>query len=983
MTAGTAETCSAKGPGPSDDQTRRHFQYRCCNNCDGRALPVIETEWDTTVCGNCRNGDFLAGPLMNKQQADDFNITHQPADTAGSSRGSSYTSYAYDSSYMYGSSYDSESEAMSDYDLEFIDGPASLSQIAKEDTVSCPLQQQLLLASEAWSIPFPLPFPTLTKPQSSYIDMDDFLLQKETSVAGRMFIHYVPDEDTDLGDFRKVLRTGRYASLHSLPDGWTRDEGEPLLNAMIAGSVSEETWNRLTQRQEPMTRIGRTDGDPVTQAIANTYVVAEGSDPFRPALDLDAAYRMRKYMAEHCESYEPLPLEHIEGQPRPRVVRYGCYKEESPKGARNAFATDLSLDAFDKLDTISDQIYWHACCNNKLVCNKAGWICIRKFLRHFRGRSFIHHDGDSKRPIGSEHLENLTFELLMYVFHTQRYYRFEVLGVVNGRMDYLIENHMFKNPKWADPHYWQTSYCYTKTVPFAFRAAMNHMLPIDPDRAFRTVTLDDLKLYGLQSLCVMVDKRAFHRGQWGKLLPGSCREDKDHSPTGHPAARRFYPMTHRPTGRYPVEGAKKEIFDSSPKDEATARIIRDKIMVFLDIEFIDNKPLYLTGGGIFIFEHPIQWYFIQRAEMLEDGTLVYDRAYQDAKMDTAGRSFALSYASAPKPYIEYYDQVTGEVKRTDKWVGKPGVLCLNEHPCRQGIMSCPLCGVRFKYEGCPNSGATPARDVPKHLELPHAWSSFEEARDWGQDKEACDYYGVNPPPDTVQPSGAASSGEAWPHEPSRESQSSTDRQNQTWNYNSYYAEQRRWHRDHGTTLEFSMDTHGQQKMAKQKEKHAENWNKPGMLWDNWRVDRASEGKSKDQTSMLSHRPWTCWSSEDTPPRCDSVVLNDFKTMAFRFMSHAEWRQHNYAEQEPPKPKEWLLPYWGTYLDHCTKNDRNSRSYGPLWNYLRFEAKAIECFEKFAGYPSPNHRVKDWQEWEDLMRSEGEPVFWNPQELLED
>ena len=112
--------------------------------------------------------------------------------------------------------------------------------------------------------------------------------------------------------------------------------------------------------------------------------------------------------------------------------------------------------------------------------------------------------------------------------------------------------------------------------------------------------------------------------------------------------------------------AKKEIFDSSPKDDETARIIRDKIMVYLDINFMSNKPLFLTGGGIFIFDQPIQWLFIRKAEMLEDGTPVYDRAYQSSRMDFSGRKSALSCAKASEPEIEYYDQYTGAAKKLKK-----------------------------------------------------------------------------------------------------------------------------------------------------------------------------------------------------------------------------------------------------------------------------------------------------------------------------
>ena len=54
------------------------MQYRPCADCNGRALPVVTTEWGTPVCGHCRKGDFLAGPTMTKERADDFNASLQP-----------------------------------------------------------------------------------------------------------------------------------------------------------------------------------------------------------------------------------------------------------------------------------------------------------------------------------------------------------------------------------------------------------------------------------------------------------------------------------------------------------------------------------------------------------------------------------------------------------------------------------------------------------------------------------------------------------------------------------------------------------------------------------------------------------------------------------------------------------------------------------------------------------------------------------------
>ena len=133
-------------------------------------------------------------------------------------------------------------------------------------------------------------------------------------------------------------------------------------------------------------------------------------------------------------------------------------------------------------------------------------------------------------------------------------------------------------------------------------------------------------------------------------------------------------------------------------------------------------------------------------------------------MNFAGRSFALSSAAASEHEIEYFDQHTGEAKKISKWIGKMAVVCSNEHPCRQGTLSCSLCGVRFKYDSGPTPGDTPACTYAGAA-ADRQWPSFEEAWDWRNVQEASDFYGVEPPPAPQRPSTAASSTEAWPDVP--------------------------------------------------------------------------------------------------------------------------------------------------------------------------------------------------------------------------
>ena len=134
--------------------------------------------------------------------------------------------------------------------------------------------------------------------------------------------------------------------------------------------------------------------------------------------------------------------------------------------------------------------------------------------------------------------------------------------------------------------------------------------------------------------------------------------------------------------------------------------------------------------------------------------------------------------------------------------------------------------------------------------------------------------------------------------------------------------------------------------------------------------------------MLSHRPWTCTDLNDRPPTCDTELLQDFKTMVIRFLSHAEWRHAVYGERKPPQPKDWLMEYWNTFLEHLTKNDRGP-SYGPLWTYFQYNSIAEECLTTSAKLDPPHQNVKQWKYWEEMLRWNYEQVFWNPYELLSD
>ena len=133
--------------------------------------------------------------------------------------------------------------------------------------------------------------------------------------------------------------------------------------------------------------------------------------------------------------------------------------------------------------------------------------------------------------------------------------------------------------------------------------------------------------------------------------------------------------------------------------------------------------------------------------------------------------------------------------------------------------------------------------------------------------------------------------------------------------------------------------------------------------------------------MLSNRPWDAWTPDADPPPCNRQVLEYFKTMVHRFLSHYQWRKHfiDWWEQVPDK-EDWLPLYWEKHLRARTPNCP-WQDFGPLHLYLLYEEEASSCARKTAGLNSPYHEVRDWQTWEDMMRSEGYPVFWNPMWLF--
>ena len=146
---------------------------------------------------------------------------------------------------------------------------------------------------------------------------------------------------------------------------------------------------------------------------------------------------------------------------------------------------------------------------------------------------------------------------------------------------------------------------------------------------------------------------------------------------------------------------------------------------------------------------------------------------------------------------------------------------------------------------------------------------------------------------------------------------------------------------------------------------SEKWMMRGPDADRWRLEQSKIGRSKDQPTMLAHRPWTCSSIDDEPPPCNTQVLEYFRTMVLRFLSHREWRRmvYHYWDEVPDK-EDWLGDYWNTYLRARTANDSWS-DFGPLHLYLKYDAEAQRCSNTRAGFVPPDHEVRCWQTWEDL------------------
>ena len=180
-----------------------------------------------------------------------------------------------------------------------------------------------------------------------------------------------------------------------------------------------------------------------------------------------------------------------------------------------------------------------------------------------------------------------------------------------------------------------------------------------------------------------------------------------------------------------------------------------------------------------------------------------------------------------------------------------------------------------------------------------------------------------------------------------------------------------------------MDAKRQARASQQHIRFAEDWMVRSEDKDRWRRLQSRIGRSRFQTTMLSHRPWECRDPDQDPPTCNAQVLEYFRTMVSRFLSHRQWRRQfiQYYDDVPDKD-EWLPAYWDSYLRARIPSDPWS-AFGPLCPYLRYEEMAAKCFKLSAELPPPNHEVRDWKPFEELMEEQEpfSPVFWNPVNIL--
>ena len=145
-----------------------------------------------------------------------------------------------------------------------------------------------------------------------------------------------------------------------------------------------------------------------------------------------------------------------------------------------------------------------------------------------------------------------------------------------------------------------------------------------------------------------------------------------------------------------------------------------------------------------------------------------------------------------------------------------------------------------------------------------------------------------------------------------------------------------------------MDHKKQARANAMRDEFAEKWMVDNPERARWRLEQSKIGRSRDQPTMLAHRPGFCGSMYAEPPDCNTQVLAYFRTMVLRFLSHREWRRQVYHYwDEVPDKEDWLGDYWERYLRARTANDPWD-TFGPLHLYVKYD-EARTCSNTKAGF----------------------------------
>ena len=551
---------------------------------------------------------------------------------------------------------------------------------------------------------------------------------------------------------------------------------------------------------------------------------------------------------------------------------------------------------------------------------------------------------------------------------------------------------------------------------------MSHSIPINPSRAYHTVTARALKDEGYDVLVVLVDKHVFIKAQWGTMRHGtldtlnSGREDREIAPDGSPAGHLFYLMTKVPTrpDGGSVPGIPPHMYsDAAPCERGVVlnRMIKDQYWVWVDVNFAKGKPLSLTGGGVFITDQPIAWQYIKRACDFECREEIYSSEMSTRRFKEDAYPHVIIRCGASQDSFVRVKSNTGTMVSLPKWTGSICGVCINNHIFRQGVLRCPDCHVQIPYwnadapdllddkmivdeEERPgqamkcifcSSFAHKARDCPKRPDdegdpWPKWAAMQQEAEDTAREAARLDVSVPPPPPDATippvifnafaKPSAAASSSSTSQLTPRTAANKREQEQ--------FFAQRRRDQKNNPDfrPTPFEMDRAKQQRAARQKGSHQEKWNNDSE----YRMNCSLRGKTHDSCALLTNAPWVAHEADDEPPTYDMKSVELFRTAVVRYKSHVSWRQLVGEDAKDPPDHAWLKLYWDKYIKYKPATAMSDEGFGPLGNYVHYDAMAAMCYHSSVGGQT-NRNIPNWSPWEDFHKGRSEEPFWDPITLM--